>query len=87
VTQVDKFHLTGKLTKMMEQLVCVVPPGGLILDPFAGSGSTGVAAIKTGRRFIGIEREAEYVEIMKERITTSRNVCGSSPERCSPSER
>ncbi len=40
----------------------------LIIDPFAGSGTTGVAALQLGRRFIGIEREAEYVEIARARI-------------------
>ena len=68
VRQVDKHHLTGKPTALMEELVRCVPPGGLILDPFAGSGTTGVAALKTGRRFIGIEREAAYAAIAEERL-------------------
>jgi len=38
------------------------------LDPFAGSGSTGVACIRTGRRFIGIEKSAEYFQIAKDRL-------------------
>lgn len=46
----------------------VTPPGGLILDPFTGSGSTGVAAIQEGFRFVGVEREPEYVEIAQRRI-------------------
>jgi len=40
----------------------------VILDPFMGSGSTGVAAVKNGFKFIGIEQEKEYFEIAKERI-------------------
>lgn len=68
VRQADKHHLTGKPTALMEELVRCVPPGGLILDPFAGSGTTGVAALKTGRRFIGIEREAAYAAIAEERL-------------------
>ncbi len=44
------------------------PPGGVILDPFCGAGSMGVAAVTQGFRFIGIEREAEYVEIARARI-------------------
>lgn len=46
----------------------VTPPGGVVLDPFMGSGSTGKAALLEGFRFIGIEREAEYVEIARARI-------------------
>jgi site-specific DNA-methyltransferase (adenine-specific) len=46
----------------------VTPPGGTVLDPFMGSGSTGKAARLEGFRFIGIEREADYVEIAKARI-------------------
>ena len=45
-----------------------VLPGGLVLDGFTGSGSTGVAAIQTGRRFIGIERAPEYVAIARARL-------------------
>ena len=46
----------------------VTPPKGTVLDPFMGSGSTGKAAILEGFDFIGIEREAEYVEIARARI-------------------
>lgn len=46
----------------------ISPPGGVVLDPFCGAGTMGVAAVKNGRRFIGIEREAEYVEIARARI-------------------
>jgi hypothetical protein len=45
------------------------PSGGVVLDPFAGSGTTLVAAIQIGRPSIGIEREAEYVEIARARCT------------------
>jgi DNA modification methylase len=47
----------------------VSPPGGLVLDPFCGSGSTGAAAALEGRRFLGIELSPEYVEIASARIT------------------
>jgi DNA modification methylase len=50
----------------------VTPPGGLILDPFMGSGSTGVAAIEEGFGFTGIDREPEYVEIAERRIAATR---------------
>jgi site-specific DNA-methyltransferase (adenine-specific) len=46
----------------------VTPPGGIVLDPFTGSGSTGKAAILEGFRFIGAEREAEYIAIARARI-------------------
>jgi hypothetical protein len=62
-------HPTVKPTDLMRYLCrLVTPPGGLVLDPFAGSGSTGKAAVMEGFRFVGIEREAEYVEIARARI-------------------
>ena len=61
-------HPTVKPIKLMRYLCrLITPPGGIVLDPFMGSGSTGVAAKQEGFRFIGIEREAEYVEIAKAR--------------------
>jgi site-specific DNA-methyltransferase (adenine-specific) len=48
----------------------------VVLDPFTGSGSTGKAAILEGFRFIGIEREAEYVEIAKARIGAAESGAG-----------
>lgn len=47
----------------------ITPPGGVILDPFLGSGTTGVAALAEGFRFLGIEREAEYAEIARQRLS------------------
>ena len=44
------------------------PTGGVVLDPFMGSGTTGCACVLEGRSFIGIEREAEYMEIARRRI-------------------
>lgn len=62
-------HPTMKPTDLMRYLCrLVTPPGGTVLDPFCGSGSTGKGAILEGFNFIGIEREAEYVEIAKARI-------------------
>ena len=46
----------------------VTPPGGVVLDPFLGSGTTALAASEEGFRCIGIEREAEYLEIAKGRL-------------------
>jgi hypothetical protein len=65
-------HPTVKPTDLMRYLCrLVTPPGGIVLDPFTGSGSTGKGAILEGFRFIGIEREAEYVEIAKARIAAA----------------
>lgn len=62
-------HPTVKPTDLMRYLCrLVTPPGGVILDPFMGSGSTGKAAMIEGFRFIGIERDAEYLEIAQVRI-------------------
>lgn len=62
-------HPTVKPTSLMRWLCrLITPPGGVILDPFTGSGSTGKAAILEGFRFIGIEREAEYCDIARARI-------------------
>ena len=49
----------------------VTPKGGTVLDPFMGSGSTGMAAKDEGFKFIGIEREKEYFEIAEGRITAT----------------
>jgi len=62
-------HTTVKSISLMRHLVSLIAaPGATILDPFTGSGSTGIAALAEGCRFIGIEREAEYVEIARQRI-------------------
>lgn len=63
------FHSTVKPIKLMEYLIrLITPPGGIVLDPFMGSGSTGVAAKNLGFEFIGIEMNEEYIEIAKRRI-------------------
>jgi site-specific DNA-methyltransferase (adenine-specific) len=62
-------HPTVKPVDLMRWLVrLVTPPGGVVLDPFMGSGSTGVACVHERFRFIGIEREAEYVAIARARL-------------------
>lgn len=65
----DNGHPTVKPIKLMEYLCrLITPPDGVILDPFMGSGSTGLAAKNLGLEFIGIEREQEYFEIAKRRL-------------------
>jgi site-specific DNA-methyltransferase (adenine-specific) len=62
-------HPTVKPTDLMAYLCrLVTPPGGTVLDPFMGSGSTGKAAIREGFGFIGIERDADYYAICQSRI-------------------
>ena len=62
-------HPTVKPTALMRWLVrLVTPPGGVVLDPFMGSGSTGKAAALEGFSFVGIEMDAEYLEIARRRI-------------------
>lgn len=62
-------HPTVKPTELMRYLCrLITPPGGTILDPFTGSGSTGKAALAEGFNFIGIEREAEYLAIARKRL-------------------
>lgn len=68
-------HPNEKPVELLRDLVqSITPPSGIVLDPFAGSGSTLVAAMLEGFRFVGIERESEYVEIIKRRLE------GNKPE-------
>ena len=63
-------HPTVKPIKLMEYLIkLITPPGGTVLDPFMGSGSTGIAAKKLGFNFVGIELEQEYYEIALKRLS------------------
>lgn len=66
-------HPTQKPVALMEYLIrTYTNPGDLVLDNTMGSGTTGVAAVNTGRRFIGIERDPNYFQIAQERITSVR---------------
>ena len=68
----DNVHPTVKPIKLMKYLCrLVTPKGGTVLDPFMGSGSTGIAAKDEGFEFIGIEREKEYFEIAERRISVA----------------
>ncbi|GGC04375.1 hypothetical protein GCM10007171_21830 [Dickeya fangzhongdai] len=72
-------HPTVKPTDLMAYLCrLVTPPGGTVLDPFVGSGSTGKAAVLEGFQFIGIERESEYVEIARARIADAQKKSGAA---------
>lgn len=68
----ENTHPTVKSTALMTYLIkLVTPPGGVVLDPFMGSGSTGVSAIKEGFLFVGIEKSDEYYTICEKRIAAS----------------
>lgn len=63
------FHETQKpLPLMLELVELFTDPGDIVLDPFCGSGTTGVACLRLGRRFIGIEKDAKYAAVAQERL-------------------
>lgn len=64
----DRLHQTEKPLDLMRQLVRICRPGGLVLDPFAGSGSCGHAALLEGRRYLGIEMSDGYATAARDRI-------------------
>ena len=69
LTAPQNHHPTVKPIALMRWLVrLVTPPGGTVLDPFAGSGTTLEAAIVEGFRCVGIEREADYLPLITQRI-------------------
>ena len=69
----NKLHPTEKPTCFIEKiLIDTTKPGDLILDPFMGSGSAGVACVNTNRNFIGIELDEGYFKIAEERINNAR---------------
>lgn len=65
-------HATEKPIELLEHLMSICPDGGTVMDLFMGSGSTGVACVKTGRRFIGMELDQGYFEAAKRRIEEAR---------------
>jgi DNA modification methylase len=80
--QGSNHHPTVKPTDLMRYLCrLVTPPGGVVLDPFMGSGSTGKAAMLEGLQFIGIEREGKYFEIAKARIDSVNDQTQSTEEK------
>lgn len=67
-------HPTQKPLEVVSRLVRAVSrPGDLVLDPFAGSGTTGHACLLTGRRFVGIEREQTYIDIARARLEAAQS--------------
>ena len=79
-------HPTVKPIALMEYLIkMVTPKGGIVLDPFMGSGSTGVACMQNSYQFIGIELELEYMKIAEQRLKVKEIL--SNPEKFIPVER
>lgn len=68
----ERFHPTQKPLGVMKWVINLCPSSETILDPFMGSGTTGVAAVQLGRRFIGIERDQRYFEIACQRIENAQ---------------
>lgn len=81
VHSIDKgFHPTQKSLGLMGELVLIHSnEGDTVLDPFMGSGTTGVAALNCGRKFIGIERDDTYFEIAQRRIEDSSGQMCEAP--------
>jgi DNA modification methylase len=78
----QNFHPTVKPTALMRYLVkLVTPPGGVVLDPFTGSGSTGKAAILEGFDFIGIELTDEYLPIIEGRLKHAEKLAAEEKEK------
>jgi len=64
----ERYHPTQKPLEVMKWVIELCPKSDTILDPFMGSGTTGVGAIQMGKKFIGIEREKQYFDIACKRI-------------------
>lgn len=74
----DREHITQKPLSVMRDLVKIAPPGGVVLDLFMGSGTTGVACMAEGRRFIGSELTEHYADVAARRI---RETQGQTADR------
>lgn len=65
--------------EVMKNIIGILPPGAVIVDPFMGSGTTGVACAELGRQFIGVEMDAEYFHIAEKRIVEAINTNNIMP--------
>lgn len=64
----NRVHIAQKPLEVMREIVKICPPGGVVLDPFTGSGTTGIAAVLEGRGFIGVELTEHYAREAADRI-------------------
>jgi site-specific DNA-methyltransferase (adenine-specific) len=68
-----RLHITQKPVELMRDLVRITPPGGIVLDPFAGAGSTGVAALAEHRQFIGIEIDPHWAAVTADQLAAAHD--------------
>jgi site-specific DNA-methyltransferase (adenine-specific)/modification methylase len=73
--RIARVHPTQKPIVLMQWVLDIlkIPKGATVLDPYMGSGTTGVACVNTGRNFIGIEKDPEYFQIAQKRIQEAQN--------------
>lgn len=64
----QKIHLTSKPVELIKSLLTITGPESMVIDPFMGGGTTGVACLETGRKFVGVELSKEYYALSCERI-------------------
>jgi site-specific DNA-methyltransferase (adenine-specific)/modification methylase len=78
-----RYHATEKPVAVMKWVMdrLRIPAGVTVLDPYCGSGSTGVACIETGRNFVGIEIDKEYAAVARKRLRAAAKMA-----RCEPAE-
>ncbi|MEO5727168.1 MAG: DNA methyltransferase [Byssovorax sp.] len=82
-----KLHIAGKPPEVMQQLVQICEPGGVVLDLFAGSASTGVACLREGYRFLGIELTPVYAHIARKRMVDAEvELATDKPRKRRPAE-
>jgi site-specific DNA-methyltransferase (adenine-specific)/modification methylase len=73
-------HPTEKPVDLVKHFLRLhTKPGDIVLDPFAGSGSTGVACVMTGRRYIGFELDPHWVRCANERLSNARTLVRRDP--------
>lgn len=80
----ERFHPTQKPLGVMEWALGLAPASARVLDPWMGSGTTGVACAKTGRAFVGIEREGRYFDVACRRISDAYAAPDMFVERPTP---
>jgi site-specific DNA-methyltransferase (adenine-specific) len=81
----NRVHITQKPVEgVLDELVKVCPEGGTVLDPFTGSGSTGIAAVQSGRRFVGVELTEHYADVARQRIDEADKAARQVPPTDQP---